>query len=61
MKLWLDLEGSYFGRGGIALVGIGVAWGDELMDGRRNGALAGLGWATRLAVLLCGGAWCVSG
>ena len=56
MKLWLDLEGSYFGRGAIALVGIGAAWGDELMDGRRNGALAGLGWATRLAVLLCGGA-----
>lgn len=38
------------------LVGIGAAWGDELMDGMRNGALAGLGWATRLAVLLCGGA-----
>jgi hypothetical protein len=57
MKLWLDLGGSYFGRGGIAVwLGLGLHGGYELMDGRRNGALAGLGWATRLAVLLCGGA-----
>jgi hypothetical protein len=37
-------------------LGLGLHGGCELMDGRRNGALAGLGWATRLAVLLCGGA-----